>query len=171
MVEVVVIAEGQTEEQFIKRMVAPALRGLQVFVKPLLLKTSQDARGGAVTFDRFMINARNVLRAQPRTVLSCFLDLYKLDTDFPQHAAAQAIPVLEGRVACLNHALHSAVVEQVQVRPERFITHIQPHEFEGLLFADPSRAGASRAAVAGPVAGVGRGARRRADAGAHQRRL
>lgn len=137
MIEVIVIAEGQTEEQFIKRVVAPSLHGLQVFVKPLLLKTSQDARGGAVSFDRFMFNARNVLRSRPRAVLSCFLDLYNLDTDFPQHAAAKALPALDARVACLNDALHAAVVAQVSVRPARFVAHIQPHEFEGLLFSDP----------------------------------
>lgn len=34
MVEVIVFAEGPTEEQFIKRLVAPAVRHLQVFVKP-----------------------------------------------------------------------------------------------------------------------------------------
>ena len=37
MREVIVIAEGQTEEQFIKRLIAPSLRRLQVFVKPQLL--------------------------------------------------------------------------------------------------------------------------------------
>mgnify|MGYP001627453516 CR=1 FL=1 len=134
--EVVVIAEGQTEELFIKRVVAPALRGLKVYVKPILLNTSADARGGAVSFDRFMFNARNLLAANPDQVLSCFLDLYKLDTAFPDFAAAIALPNLTARVSRLNVALHSAVVQRYHIRPERFIAHVQPHEFEGLLFAD-----------------------------------
>lgn len=138
MMEVIVITEGQTEEQFIKRVAAPALCGLQVYVKPVLLKTSQDARGGAVSFDRFKFNARNVLRSKPRAVLSCFLDLYQLDTGFPDHAPAKALPDLAARVARLNRALHAEVVSSVGVGPERFIPHIQPHEFEGLLFADPA---------------------------------
>ena len=50
MVEVIVFAEGQTEEKFIKQVVAPALRHLQVFVKPQTLNTSQNARGGAGKF-------------------------------------------------------------------------------------------------------------------------
>jgi hypothetical protein len=138
MVEVIVIAEGQTEEQFIKRVIAPVLRARRVFVKPLLLKTSQDARGGAVSFGRFMFNARNLLLSQPRAVLSCFLDLYKLDTDFPDYLNAKGMADLDARVTCLNTALQAAVVGAVGVRHDRFIAHIQPHEFEGLLFSDPT---------------------------------
>ncbi|MDX8379004.1 MAG: hypothetical protein R8K48_03010 [Gallionella sp.] len=42
---VIVFAEGSTEEQFIKRVVAPSLRAAQIFIKPQLLKTSKDANG------------------------------------------------------------------------------------------------------------------------------
>nr|VFK22030.1 MAG: hypothetical protein BECKLPF1236A_GA0070988_103291 [Candidatus Kentron sp. LPFa]VFK26313.1 MAG: hypothetical protein BECKLPF1236C_GA0070990_1003321 [Candidatus Kentron sp. LPFa] len=54
--EVVVIAEGQTEEQFIKQVVAPALRPLAIYLKPRLLP-----KGGAVSFDRLKRHARNTL--------------------------------------------------------------------------------------------------------------
>jgi len=73
MVEVVVFAEGQTEEKFIKQLVAPALHHLEIFIKPQLLNTSQTAKGGAVTFDRLKFNARNTLRQHPNAVLSTFL--------------------------------------------------------------------------------------------------
>ena len=89
MVEVIVFAEGPTEEKFIKQLVAPALRHLQVFIKPQTLNTSQTAKGGAVTFDRLKFNARNTLRQHPDAVLSTFLDLYALDTDFPAFEEAK----------------------------------------------------------------------------------
>ncbi len=62
MVEVVVFAEGPTEEQFIKRLVAPAVRRMQVFVKPQMLKTSQDARGGAILAVGHRLRALRVCR-------------------------------------------------------------------------------------------------------------
>lgn len=136
MVEVIVFAEGQTEEQFIKRLVAPALRHLQVFIKPQLLKTSQDARGGAISFDRLQFNARNTLRQKPDAVLTTFIDLYALDTSFPAYEKARNQPNLGGRLDCLNDALHKAIVSHVGCRPEHFIAYIQPYEFEGLLFSD-----------------------------------
>jgi hypothetical protein len=136
MVEVVVFAEGPTEEQFIKRIIAPALRHLQIYVKPQTLKTSQDASGGAVSFDRLKFNARNTLQQKPDAVLSTFLDLYGLDTSFPSFAQAKEHTRLSGRLHLLETALHTAIVSYVGCRPERFIPHIQPHEFEGLLFSD-----------------------------------
>ncbi|MFN9727071.1 DUF4276 family protein [Acidovorax sp.] len=134
--EVIVFAEGPTEEQFIKRVVAPALRPLQVFLKPQMLKTSQEARGGAINFDRLKFNARNTLRQQPAAVLTTLLDLYGLDTSFPGFEEAKSKPDLTSRVTHLNAALHQELVAYVKCRPERFIPHIQPHEFEGLLFSD-----------------------------------
>jgi len=136
MVEVIVFAEGPTEEQFIKRVVAPALRHLQIFLKAQTLRTSQQARGGAVSFDRLKFNARNTLRGQPEVILSTFLDLYGLDTSFPGHEDAKRQADLYRKVEHLESALHASIVEQVQCRPNRFIPHIQPHEFEGLLFSD-----------------------------------
>lgn len=136
MVEVVVIAEGVTEERFIKQVVAPALRHLEVYVKPEMLATSQNAKGGAVSFDRLKRNARNTLRNRQDIVLSTFLDLYKLDTSFPAFQEAQNKPNVYGRVDCLENALHKAIVEHVGCQPNRFLPHIQPYEYEGLLFSD-----------------------------------
>lgn len=137
MVEVIVFAEGPTEEQFIKRVVAPALRHLQVFLKPQLLNTSKDAKGGAISFDRLKFNARNTLRQKPNVVLTTLIDLYALDTSFPGFDEAKSKPDMPNRVRHLNASLHQALVEYVECRPERFIAHIQPYEFEGLLFSDP----------------------------------
>lgn len=136
MVEVVVFAEGPSEEQFIKRVVAPSLRPLQVYLHPQTLKTSQEARGGAVTFDRLKFNARNTLRQKQNAILTTFLDLYGLDTSYPAYTEARALPALSDRLARLNQALHAAIVDYVGCKPERFIPHIQPYEFEGLLFSD-----------------------------------
>ncbi len=136
MVEVIVFAEGQSEEQFIKRVVAPALHPLGVFLKPQTLRTSQDAGGGALNFDRLKFHARNTLRQRPKAILTTFLDLYGLDTGFPDYRKAAEESRLSARVACLERGLHAAVRDYVDCHPERFIPHIQPYELEGLLFSD-----------------------------------
>lgn len=136
MVEVVVIAEGQTEEKFIKQLVAPSLRHLKVYVKPLLLNTSRDSKGGALSIDRLKFNARNALRQNPNSILSTFIDLYALDTDFPAFDEAKQKTDVYGRVHCLELALHEAIVAHVGCRADRFLPYVQPYEFEGLLFSD-----------------------------------
>ncbi|GGA46040.1 hypothetical protein GCM10010981_38970 [Dyella nitratireducens] len=136
MVDVIVFAEGQSEEQFIKQVVAPSLHHQQIYLKAQTLKTSQQGTGGAVTFGRLMFYARNALRQYPNAILTTFLDLYGLDTDFPEFHEAKKQAEVAGRVAKLEAALHREVVTQVGCRAERFIPHIQPYEFEGLLFSD-----------------------------------
>jgi len=134
--EVIVFAEGPTEEQFIKLVVAPTLKANQIYLKPQKLKTSQNASGGAFSFDRLKFNARNTLRQNPDAILTTFIDLYALDTDFPAYKDAKNITDIYSQTECLENALHCAIIEHVGCRPERFIPYIQPHEFEGLLFSD-----------------------------------
>ncbi|MFY7939301.1 MAG: DUF4276 family protein, partial [Burkholderiaceae bacterium] len=43
---------------------------------------------------------------------------------------------LEQKLHTLTAALHEDIVKQAGCRSERFIPHIQPHEFEALLFSD-----------------------------------
>lgn len=69
-------------------------------------------------------------------MLSTFLDLYALDTDFPAFEESRKKPDVYLRVQCLQDALSAAIVAHVGCRPERFLPHIQPYEFEGLLFSD-----------------------------------
>ena len=136
--EIIVFCEGQTEEQFIKRVVAPTFRHSSIYLKPLTLKTSKDASGGDVSFDRLKINARNTLRQYPNAFLTTFLDLYKLNTDFPNYDLSKTRTGVYNKLECLEFALHTAIVSHVGCRPERFIPYIQPYEFEGLLFSDVS---------------------------------
>lgn len=136
MMRVVVFVEGQTEEQFIKRVVAPALAPSMVYLHPQMLNTSKDSKGGAVCFDRLKWNARNTLRMSSTQVLTTFLDLYALDTDFPSFDHAKNLSDLYSRVTHLENALRQAIIVESGCRGERFVPYIQPHEFEGLLFSD-----------------------------------
>lgn len=144
MKEVIVFAEGPTEERFIKQVVAPALHGLEIFLKPQLLKTSQSGKGGALSIDRFLLNARNTLRQKPDAVLSSFIDLYGLDTDFPGFEESRNLTDVYQRVVFLEQALHRAVVAHVGCRADQFLPHIQPYEYEGLLFSDVDALAAHR---------------------------
>jgi hypothetical protein len=136
MVEVIVFAEGPTEEQFIKRIIAPVFYPMQIFIKPQTLNTSQNAKGGAITLDRLKFNARNTLRQKPNAILTTFLDLYGLDTDFPGFTEAKQLADVYKHTELLETALHHNIIDHVKCRPERFFPHIQTHEFEALLFSD-----------------------------------
>ncbi|MBE0494722.1 MAG: DUF4276 family protein [Thiomicrospira sp.] len=135
-IEVTVFTEGQTEEGFIKNVVAPSLRHLNVFVKPQTLNTSKKSRGGAVSYDRLHFNARNTLLQKTNSVLTTFLDFYGLETNFPNFEECQGLTDIFDKVNCLENSLQINIIQSLNCKPERFKPYIQPHEFEGLLFSN-----------------------------------
>lgn len=136
MKTVIILTEGQCEETFIRDVVAPAFHYSDIFIESRCIPTSKNSKGGAVTFDRFMFSARNTLRQRQDTYVSTMLDLYGLDTDFPDFHTALSCPDIYRKAVVLEQGLAREVIAKTACRPERFIPYIQPYEFEGLLFSD-----------------------------------
>lgn len=139
MKEVVIVGEGQTEETFVRDFLGPALANGNLFVHPRLIRTSPRSRGGALTPRRVMRFLRNTLRERKDTYVTTFFDLYGLRPDFPGVSRAARQPDPLERAAAVEAELHAAVIQEVGCRPERFLPHIQPYEFEALLFSDTAR--------------------------------
>jgi len=126
---VYIICEGQTEEEFVKAVLAPYLKdhGIDNAV-PILLETSPGYYGGGLTYERYKLNAQNLLLNDPHAVVTSLIDYYALYGDFPGFAepAADAMTratLIEQRIA--------ADIGNPSLYP-----YIQLHEFEALLFSD-----------------------------------
>ena len=136
MKRVCIVCEGQTEETFVRDVLAPAFYHLDLNLIPEMVETSPGHKGGALKYDRVKRHLRNTLRQSSAPVVTTLFDLYRLDSDFPSFAASQAQPDLSRRLNVLKQALHADVVADADCQPERFIPYIQPYEFEALLFSD-----------------------------------
>jgi hypothetical protein len=139
VIEVIVVGEGPTEESFIRDVLAPPLADRQIFVQPRLIPTSKHGKGGALSRDRVLRYLRNTLRERGDVYVATFFDLYALDTDFPGRAEASCVSDPLARASAIEKHLAEAVVQAVECRSERFLPHIQPYEFETLLFSDTGR--------------------------------
>ena len=139
-----VVGEGQTEESFIRECMAPVLAHRGIYVTPRLIRTSRKARGGALTKDRVLHHLPRILKGRDDLYVAKFFDLYGLAPDFPgvHKATVEAYPIRRAEV--IEAGLREVVVEAAQCRPERFLPHIQPYEFESLLFSDVSQFGTAR---------------------------
>jgi hypothetical protein len=135
MTRLFIIGEGPTEEAFVKAVLAPVLRLSNIFAKPLLMETSRGHRGGGLNLERTRRAVRNALQEHNDAYISTMFDLYALDTSF-SGVVESASFTPSGRAAHIEHLLHADIVARVGCRPERFMPHIQPHEFESLLFSD-----------------------------------
>ncbi len=139
MIRLNVIAEGQTEETFVNRVLAPHLADFDVFATVHCITTSRRYgrlhRGGVLNYlkvrndlERWMKQDRN---AEAR--FTTLIDLYGLPQSFPGYSQSrhlqdvyEIVELIEGEVA-------------KDLGDRRFIPYIQLHEFEALLLVDPRR--------------------------------
>jgi hypothetical protein len=135
MVNLVVIGEGQSEETFVRTVLAPALGFNGVYATARLIPTSKNQRGGALNLERVRNFIRNTLKERNDTYVTTFFDLYGLDQSFRGVAESRGRSPAE-RATHVEVLLHEDIMSGVPARPERFFAHVQPHEFETLLFSD-----------------------------------
>lgn len=135
VVRVNVVVEGQTEETFVKDVLAPDLGARGVFLYPRQVLTARRHgkmhRGGMASFDRPRWDIRQWLVQEPGAYVTTMFDLYALPEEFPCWKEAQ-------RLGADPHA-RAAVLEQAladEIGNRHFIPYIQVHEFEALLFSD-----------------------------------
>jgi len=131
--------EGQTEQVFAVRLLTPHLAAKGVFLRrPQLAaharKKRETHRGGPRSYLPFRndIVRRFKEDRHPNSFLSTMLDLYGLPTDFPGFAEAKSDPDPYRRVERLEAALAADIGD------DRFVPYIQLHEFEALLFSNPT---------------------------------
>ena len=139
MTHLVFIGEGQTEETFAADVLRPALLERDVYVEPRLIPTSKYGRGGALRRERVLSYLRNTLRERSDTYVTTFFDLYALGRDFPGVQAASRVSDPIERASAIQRHFVTDVVAAAGCRPDRFIAHVQPYEFESLLFSDVAK--------------------------------
>ncbi|MFN7931706.1 MAG: DUF4276 family protein [Bryobacteraceae bacterium] len=136
MIRVVVIVEGQTEESFISRVLAPEFWAKQIYLQPILLGLPGH-KGGRVNFDRVRQDATRLLKQDKTAYCTTMFDYYGLGPGFPgTPPPPNTAPI--GQVCQLEAARQQYFEEEIpQFRPDaRFIPYIQLHEYEGLLFSN-----------------------------------
>ena len=137
MTRAYVVVEGETEESFVKNVLAQVLWPYQVYLRPILLGPPRH-KGGRTNYDR--VNKHVVIQLkQDRTAYcSTMLDLYGLGSGFPGMPLPANLSNLD-KVVRIEKAVKADIVMQVpDLRPDiRFVPYLQLHEYEGLLFSDP----------------------------------
>lgn len=144
MITVVVVGEGQTEETFIREVLAPAFTDRDLSLQPRLIATSPGARGGALSRDRVLRYLRNTLRERGDTYVTTLFDLYGLRSDFPGAAEAVRHTNPVSRCQSIEAVLAQQAIDLSGCREDRFFPYIQPYEFEALLFSEVSCFGEER---------------------------
>jgi len=139
MIRLHVTAEGQTEQFFVKKVLAPYLADYGVSAVARAVLTSKDNRaakeyrGGLISYTKAKADILAWMKEDnhPECRFTTMFDLYALPDDFPGYADALRYSDRYQRVQLLEKALATDIDDW------RFIPYIQLHEFEALILADP----------------------------------
>lgn len=117
--------EGQTEERFVKDLLAPHLASFEVYATPVIVTTSRSAsgkkaKGGGINIGRVSGELDRLLRGYSDGFVTSIYDFY----GFEDKKKGETVEDLEARIASSLGA------------PDNLISYVQLHEFEGLLLSD-----------------------------------
>ena len=132
MNRIIIICEGQTEQEFCKTLLQRYFSNQNITLQvPLIKKTM----GGIANWNVLKREIETYLHREKDVLVTTLIDYYGIKDShgFPLWAEKQAIADKNQRLDELEAAMLADVDENL--RP-RFVPYLQLHEFEGLLFND-----------------------------------
>lgn len=137
MTRLLVLAEGDTEELFVRQILAPHLASFGVYATATGVVSKRLANGKKFSGGNLWGNVRNSLMPllqDSEAWVTTLLDYYGLPEDFP---GAKTVDNAMAHVESIEQALVEAVNH-----PPRFIPFLVLHEFEAWYFASPNQVAA-----------------------------
>jgi hypothetical protein len=125
MKKVFILAEGETEEKFVREMLKPYFTERNILLIPIVLK-------GVSKYLIIKKEIDSLLKDSSAKLVTTMIDLYGSPIDMPQKSNITKIVNCIEKVEFLENALSA------DVNHPKFLPYLQLHEFEALLFSDVS---------------------------------
>jgi len=138
MIRLHIIAEGQTEEEFVNTILAEHLgySNISTSVHSITTKRTKSKvyRGGLTSYEKVKKDITLWLKQDKSqdARFTTMLDLYALPNDFPKFDEAKKLEYYQ-KIECLEKAFFDDIDDR------RFIPYIQLHEFETLILVQPEK--------------------------------
>ena len=142
-IEIYIIVEGQTEQTFVRDVLAPQMTHKGIYMLPVLIgKPGQ--KGGDIKFERAKTDIGHFLKQRNETYVSTMFDYFRIDSEWPGKAEVLR-QIQNGTTLSASHkaeiledATHNEIVRTFPRcdSKNRFLPYIEMHEFEALLFSD-----------------------------------
>jgi hypothetical protein len=130
MKRIIIICEGQTEQEFCKSILHPHFIHKDIEIQTPAIKKSG---GGIVAWVNLKSQIEKHLLQDETAFVSTFIDYYGIPEKYlyPNWEKAHKITNKNRRMDILEEGMKEDIKQSLQCR---FIPYIQLHEFEGLLF-------------------------------------
>lgn len=132
MKRIIVICEGQTEKEFVKKTLQDYLKGKSLYLEPVLPKKT---KGGIAPWKDIKEQIEKHLKQEKETFVTTLLDYYGIYQfhQFPFWQQAHQIQNKNQRLDLLEKEMKNDI--DINLR-DRFIPFLLLHEFEALVFSD-----------------------------------
>lgn len=132
MARLIIVCEGQTEQEFCNDILQPHLIQFGIVVQnPTIKKTA----GGIVNWASLKHQIETHLKQDPTAFVTTLIDFYGIHANhhYPNWLQANQHNNKNIGMDLMEQGMLASIPGQLQ---QRFIPYIQLHEFEGLLFCD-----------------------------------
>ena len=130
MIRLAISVEGQTEESFVRGVLAECLHSMGVFPSAVLLGRARGRKVGGGGVDASRLVSEMARLSYSHDAVTSLVDFYGF-----RGKENRTVEELEGILA-------QEMATRVS-NPGRVFPYVQKHEFEGLLFSDPTAFGAT----------------------------
>lgn len=129
MIRVHIFCEGQTEETFVRELLTSHFARLDIWINPIILRTSKIGKGGVSTYGKLKNQIEKKCKEDPHAWVTTLIDFYRFPSDFPS-LSTYGLTSME-KAKLIQQAF------QEDIGQPNFIANLMIHEFESLLFSDP----------------------------------
>lgn len=129
MTRVHIFCEGQTEDVFVREVLAPHFQRMNTWLNPIIIRTGPQGKGGVTSYGKIKWQVENKCKEDATAWVTTLLDFYGLPSDFPAMTSKGDSLT---RAKAVESAFHTDIAQP------NFISNIVVHEFEGLLFSAPT---------------------------------
>ena len=132
MKRLIIVCEGQTEQEFCNDILQPHLIQFGIVVQnPTIKKTA----GGIVSWSSLKHQIETHLKQDPTAFVTTLIDFYGIHANhnYPNWLQANQHNDKNIGMDLMEQGMLASIPAQLQ---QKFIPYIQLHEFEGLLFCD-----------------------------------
>jgi Domain of unknown function (DUF4276) len=131
VIRVNVFVEGQTEETFVRELLYEYLQNCNVYLNPILVRTSSAGKGGVTSYKQIKRQLERKCLEDPSSFITTMFDLFRLPSDFP------GMNILPRVTDPYQKATYLEQQMQIDISHSNFLSNLMVHEFEGLLYSSP----------------------------------
>lgn len=135
MKKILILVEGQTEENFVNSILCPFFIDKNIYITPVIVATKRvksgpNFKGGITSYHKVKNDLSRLLKDSSVGLVTTMIDFYGLPSDFP------GMEMLN-RTTNMNKVSFLEQSFEADINSPKFKAFFLKHEFESLLFSKP----------------------------------